>query len=151
VDWWKSLKPSQRMRLWGVFFIFLSVLITSFLAWRGTGKNPPTPPESAALVILAAVCQIAGGWKLARVGYADPTLAVTATRNLVTLFGRVKEAESLAEQSFDGTTGKQREAFGRISVHLAYIGDGIAGAADVWRQVHPEALEMLNLNQDGEI
>jgi hypothetical protein len=87
---------------------------------------------------------------LARIGYADPGLATTASRQLLTLFYRVKQAEHLAEEAFDSTSGKQRDAFGKLSVHLGYIGDGVVGAAEVWRQVHPEVLEGATIESEEE-
>src|SRR5262249_45640914 len=91
--------------------------------------------------IIAALLQIFAGYTFSSVGRADPALAKTSVRYLVTLGLRAQKARKLAEESFDfGTAETRHNALGQLSVYLSEIEEGASLAAQSWADFHADAV-----------
>jgi hypothetical protein len=90
---------------------------------------------------MAAVLQVSAGINFASVGRADPALARTSVRYLVSLGLRAQKARLLAEESFDyGTADARRQVLGQLSVYLSEIEEGATLAAESWADFHADAV-----------
>lgn len=129
----------------------LAFLITVILAvWASTDK-PLNGGQSALLVLLAGLLQVAASGLWSSAGRVHPSLARSAVRQLVQLGQRSAEATQVAEAVYEtGKPGQQRLALGHMSVQWSYMTDGIALAIDNWVDIHPEAVGELVPEDQGE-
>lgn len=113
------------------------------MAARASSASPPTGTENILLVVITSVLQIASAASFSGNGRADPSLARSAVRRLLSLTERTGVARRLAEQAEFGTPAHAKKAMGTLSVQLSFIEEGIADAAKDWAEFHPEAIKKL--------
>lgn len=124
--------------------IGLSIVITVYLAARGSSQRPPSPAEAAALTILAGAFQILGAASISKQGRADPGHARSAVRRLLGIGIKAQKAELLAQSAYEkGNASIRREGLGQVSVALSYIQEETAAAIEDWNHIHADALRDL--------
>jgi len=136
-----QVRASTRKKLLASVLLLGSLVVTAFLAVKSGSHKPPSTLEAWLLGIMAAALQIAAGVNFASVGKADPTLARSSVRYLVTLGLRAQKARLLAEESFAyGSPESRHLALGQLSVYLSEIEEGAALAAESWADFHADAV-----------
>jgi len=134
---------SSRRYAAGAGLFVAGVGVTIFLACLPQ-DTVSTPLVSALLVVLAAVFQGASALVFRAIGRADPSLARTAVRRLIELTARTQRARVRAENAYEtASAGEMKANMGLLTVELANIEEGVAGAALDWAEFHPEAIKKL--------
>lgn len=131
-----------------------SLVVTTLLVLKSGSRTPLSTLDAWLFGVMAAVLQIAAGFQFSSVGRADPALAKSSVRYLVSLGFRAQKARQLAEESFEsGTSSTRYQALGQLSVYLSEIEEGASLAAQSWADFHADAVaEILkNAKPEGEI
>lgn len=129
-----------------------SLVVTALLVLKNGSRNPLPSLDAWLLGIMAAILQIAAGFQFSSVGRADPALAKSSVRYLVSLGLRAQKARLLAEESFEfGTASTRYQALGQLSVYLSEIEDGASLAAQSWADFHADAVaEIIKSAKEAE-
>jgi hypothetical protein len=136
-----AMRESTKKKGLGSLLILGSLAVTILLVLKGGSHNPLPALDSWLLGVMAAILQIAAGVQFASVGRADPALAKSSVRYLVSLGDRAQKARLLAEQSFEsGTSATRYQVLGQLSVYLSEIEEGASLAAQSWADFHPDAV-----------
>jgi hypothetical protein len=126
----------------GGFLMILSLAALAYLGFRSVDDPTPSAAESTAIVLLAGSFQVLGGLVVSRVGRADPTLAVSAVKQLLKLGLRAEQARIVVEDAYGAADpDEMRAALGQTSVHLSYIEDGLVLGVENWQSFHSDTLE----------
>lgn len=140
----KQIKARRFKRGGSWALIVASLLVTAYLAHKGSSEKPPTGPESLALALLAAALQIGGAGIFTSLSRADPGLVDAVARRLIKATSKTKGARRAAEasQEFDDPESA-RHMIRRLNVELSWIEDELVEAVDDWALVHPEVVNDL--------
>lgn len=137
--WWGRHRRSAA----GTALLVVSIAVLVYMAMRTSATSPPSAVESVLLVVISSGLQIASAFAFSGNGRADPSLARSAVRRLITLNLYARRARQIAEDAEPGTPVQAKKAMGTLSVQLSYIEEGILEAARDWAEFHPEAIKKL--------
>lgn len=118
-----------------------SLIVTALLVLK-SGSHKPLPALDAWLLgIIAAALQVGAGYTFSSVGKADPALAKSSVRSLLTLGEQAERARLLAEKAVDfGTAQSRHIVLGQLSVYLSVIEESASLAAESWGDFHADAV-----------
>lgn len=126
---------------WGAALAALGFLVTVALAVLSSQPSPSPASIALLLVLLAGILQFGSARLFHSVGRADPGLARSSVRRLLRMGQRAAQAESEVQSALEiGTVADQRDALGRVSVHLSYLQEGLMYQTQDWMEFHKRAL-----------
>lgn len=129
---------------WGAVLAVLGFFVTVALAALSSQPSPSPVSTSLLLVLLAGILQFGSARLFHSVGRADPGLARSSVRRLMSMGQRASQAESEVQSALEiGTVADQRDALGRVSVHLSYLQEGLIYQTQDWMEFHEQALRSV--------
>lgn len=100
------------------------------------------------LTLLAGVFQYLGASKFHDAGRADPSLARSSVKRLLSFASRAQKARRAAETAYEvGQPAEAKRLMGVLSAELSFLEEGYVQAIEDWREFHADALEDIEKEQ----
>jgi hypothetical protein len=121
----------------GVLCIVVGVGVTAILAFAASSTDPPDGAQSALLVLIAGLFQIAGTALFAS-GRPSRVTTKTSIRHVGKALRNIVEAKAIAEAAIDNGTAKvTKAAVGELSFRLEAIEQQLTTDLEDWAIGHP--------------
>jgi hypothetical protein len=149
-DWLVRLfaTESGRARLAGAILATLGVGVGVWAAYHTGGNKPLSGGEAAALVLVAATLNIAGGIAFGRVGRAQPQHARSAVRQLLALGRTLRRATERLQQCLASDDDTEiRIAAEVVSESISSCEIQVRNAISDWNEVHRDALREVVIEE----